>query len=70
MSPRYDTVPADTQIPTRKRPEPQKPRLVTITVAIPEDIRRDLRVACAEQDMTIQEAAAAAFRAWIDKTRR
>jgi hypothetical protein len=49
--------------PTRAKPEGED--LVTITVAIPRDIRKSLKVACALGGVTMQQATADAYRMWL-----
>jgi hypothetical protein len=45
--------------------KPPAEDLVTITVAVPADVRTALKVACAVNNVTIKQATAEAFRMWL-----
>ena len=80
MSPKYESVSTEPQLtrprastagePVPEQAPPAKPSkeseaLVTVTVAIPREVRTALKVAAAQSGVTIQQAADEAFRMWL-----
>lgn len=71
MSPKYEPVPKAPQVPDRsassRQPATEKAgsALVSMSVAVPTDLRRELRLLCVAQGVTVQTAVAEALSDWI-----
>lgn len=65
--PKYDAVSTDPQVPLAEKPAIRQdpPKLVPISVNIPEDLRKSFRVHCAMLGIKLQDGIAEALREWI-----
>jgi hypothetical protein len=74
MSPRYDRVPDEPQLPssrprlapsTAEASSPVEP-WVAITTTVPTSVRRELSIACAVHDKKLKDVVTEALQTWLD----